>query len=64
MRTLKERHPTMEMPEALVDWLRTLARADEATPLGRRIRGWLATSLPARNASDSMRPLAARRGPS
>jgi hypothetical protein len=64
MRTLKERHPTMEMPEALVDWLRTLARADEATPLGRRIRGWLATSLPARNASDSMRPLAARRGAS
>ncbi|MGA2448928.1 MAG: HEAT repeat domain-containing protein [Polyangiaceae bacterium] len=62
IRTLQERHPGMTVPEPLLEWLRSLSGAPELTPLGRRIREWLATALPLPDRLESVRPLATRRG--
>jgi hypothetical protein len=60
--TLQERHPRMEIPEPLLDWLRSRARADAPTPLGLRIREWLATVPALGGGFGTVRPPAARRG--
>jgi hypothetical protein len=62
IRSLQERHPRMAVPEPVLDWLRSLSRAHDLTPLGRRIREWMATALPLPDTIDTVRPLAARRG--